>query len=312
MSTKTTKKPKLVKGKIFDIMRYAIHDGPGIRTTVFLKGCPLQCWWCHNPEGISSTNDLAYFNYKCIHCETCVNVCPVRAIRFETDKQIINRAACTLCGVCAEACPTGALRIIGRETTVKELIKEIEKDVILYDSSGGGVTFSGGEPLFQPLFLKEALKECKNRKIHAALDTSGYASPKVFKSIAEHVDMFLYDLKVVDDVEHKKYTGVSNRLIIKNLKALMEKGRGKDVIIRFPIIPSINDTVENVKRLTALVQQLKGVKEIDLLPFHDVSEKYMRIGRKYLMQVYNAPSEEKLKQIKAELETAGFMVKIGG
>ncbi|MEM2147294.1 MAG: glycyl-radical enzyme activating protein [Candidatus Bathyarchaeia archaeon] len=293
-------------------MRYAIHDGPGIRTTVFLKGCPLQCWWCHNPEGISSTNDLAYFNYKCIHCETCVNVCPVRAIRFETDKQIINRAACTLCGVCAEACPTGALRIIGRETTVKELIKEIEKDVILYDSSGGGVTFSGGEPLFQPLFLKEALKECKNRKIHAALDTSGYASPKVFKSIAEHVDMFLYDLKVVDDVEHKKYTGVSNRLIIKNLKALMEKGRGKDVIIRFPIIPSINDTVENVKRLTALVQQLKGVKEIDLLPFHDVSEKYMRIGRKYLMQVYNAPSEEKLKQIKAELETAGFMVKIGG
>ncbi len=312
MSTKTTKKPKLVKGKIFDIMRYAIHDGPGIRTTVFLKGCPLQCWWCHNPEGISSTNDLAYFNYKCIHCETCVNVCPVRAIRFETDKQIINRAACTLCGVCAEACPTGALRIIGRETTVKELIKEIEKDVILYDSSGGGVTFSGGEPLFQPLFLKEALKECKNRKIHAALDTSGYASPKVFKSIAEHVDMFLYDLKVVDDVEHKKYTGVSNRLIIKNLKALMEKGRGKDVIIRFPIIPSINDTVENVKRLTTFVQQLKGVKEIDLLPFHDVSEKYMRIGRKYLMQVYNAPSEEKLKQIKAELETAGFMVKIGG
>jgi pyruvate formate lyase activating enzyme len=301
-----------VKGKIFDIMRYAIHDGPGVRTTVFLKGCPLRCWWCHNPEGISSTNELAYFDYKCIHCKTCANVCPAKAITFEEDKHTINRAACTMCGTCAEACPTGALRIIGREISVKELIKEIEKDTILYDSSDGGVTFSGGEPLFQPMFLKEALKECKNRKIHVALDTSGYASPKVFESVAKYVDVFLYDLKLLDDVEHQKYTGVSNRLILGNLEALVEKGRGKDVIIRVPVIPNITDTSQNVEKLVELVQQLKSVEEVDLLPFHDVSEKYMRIGKKYLMQVHNAPSEEKLKQIKEQLESAGLRVNIGG
>ncbi len=313
MSTKATKTPKnLMKGTIFDIMRYAIHDGPGVRTTVFLKGCSLRCWWCHNPEGISSTNDLAYFDYKCICCKTCANVCPTRAITFEEDKHKINRAACTMCGACAEACPTGALRIIGLEINVKELMKEIEKDTILYDSSDGGVTFSGGEPLFQPLFLKETLKECKNRKIHVALDTSGYASPEIFESVAGNVDVFLYDLKLLDDIEHQKYTGVSNRLILGNLKALVEEGRGKDVIIRVPVIPNITDTSKNVRKLVEFVQQLKGVEEVDLLPFHDVSEKYMRIGKKYLMQFHNAPSEEKLKQIKEKLESAGLLVKIGG
>jgi|YelNatPaOPRAMG01_1025707.scaffolds.fasta_scaffold15071_2 pyruvate formate lyase activating enzyme len=310
--SKVTAPLKKHEGIIFDIMRYAIHDGPGVRTTIFMKGCPLQCWWCHNPEGISSTNDLAYFDYKCIGCKTCVNVCPTKAITFNRDKHFIDRNTCTKCGVCADTCPTGALKIIGRKISLEDLMATIERDIILYDTSGGGVTFSGGEPLYQPLFLKEALKECKDRKIHVALDTSGYAHPEVFKSIAEHVDLFLYDLKLLDDFNHRKYTGVSNKLIIENLTYLVEIGRGKDVIIRFPVIPKITDTDENVGKLVDLLQKLKGVAEVDLLPFHDISEKYMRIGKEYLMPIHSAPSEERLAYIREKLEAIGLRVKIGG
>ncbi|MHA1617273.1 MAG: glycyl-radical enzyme activating protein [Candidatus Njordarchaeales archaeon] len=301
-----------IKGLIFDIKRYAIHDGPGIRTTVFMKGCPLKCWWCHNPEGISSSKDLTYFEYKCIRCKTCVKVCPVNAIAFEGEKQVIDRVACVKCGICAESCPTGALKLVGYEVTVDELMEEIQKDILLYDYSEGGVTFSGGEPLFQPLFLKEALKECKKRDIHVALDTSGYASPEVFESIIEYVDLFLYDLKLLDDEEHQKYTGVSNKIIKKNLITLMEEGRGKDVILRFPIIPGITDTEKNLNELINFVSQLKKINEIDILPFHDVSEKYNRLGMEYKMKVHKAPSEKKLDYIKEKLEEIGLLVKIGG
>ena len=303
----------MTKGVIFDIKRYAIHDGPGIRTTVFMKGCPLKCCWCHNPEGISPKPELMYFEFKCIHCHTCVKVCPKNAITFdENEVQHIDREKCTGCGICSNACPTSALRLVGRVITVEELLEEIGKDVQLYDNSNGGVTFSGGEPLFQPQFLKEALKACKERYTHTALDTSGYAPREILKSIMPYVDLFLYDLKLADEKEHEKYTGVSNKLIKENLKFLVENGRAKNTILRFPVIPGITDTEWNVKGWVKFLSNLRGLQEIDLLPFHDVSEKFHRLDKEYRISIHHAPSEETLKWIKEEFESIGLKVKIGG
>ncbi|MCS7136644.1 MAG: glycyl-radical enzyme activating protein [Aigarchaeota archaeon] len=312
-SKKQTKAPnQSIKGRIFDIESYAIHDGPGIRTTVFMKGCPLRCWWCHNPEGIDFSKNLMYFDYKCIRCKTCMKACPTNAISFNGEEHIINRTYCSRCGICAERCPTGALRLVGYDITVYELVREIEKDVLLYDRSGGGVTFSGGEPLFQPLFLKEVLKECKNRGIHVALDTTGYAPPEIFRSFIDIVDLFLYDIKLLDDKEHIKYTGVSNEPIKKNLMTIVERGKGNAVILRFPVIPGITDTEKNLNELLVFLSELKGIDEIDILPFHDVNEKYERLGIEYKMKGFRAPSKEKLIYIKEKLEGAGFFVKIWG
>ena len=299
-------------GLIFDIKRYAIHDGPGIRTTVFLKGCPLKCWWCHNPEGIYRESVLMFFEYKCMKCHTCARVCPIGAITFESENSTphINRQICNNCGICSSVCPTEALRLVGREITIKELMKEIEKDILFYDNSGGGVTFSGGEPLFQHQFLIEALKECKKRGIHTVLDTSGYAPENVFSSVLDYVDVFLYDLKLADNEEHIIYTGVSNVLIINNLRMLVDTGRGKDVILRFPIIPGITDTEKNIDDLVEFVSSLKSIREIDLLPFHDVSEKYNRLGIEYKMPAQEAPPQEKLQYIKRRFEEIGLYVKI--
>ena len=301
-----------LKGTIFNIQRYSIHDGPGIRTTVFLKGCPLRCWWCHNPEGLSPTRDIAYIEFRCIGCGTCTRVCPQNATSIRDGKVFIDRSRCVKCGTCAKYCPTSALTVIGREITVDELMQEIKKDELLYDYSGGGVTFSGGEPLYQPEFLKAVLIECKKHRIHVALDTSGYAPPEIFDSIAKHVDLFLFDIKLIDVEEHIKYTGLSNKVILRNLKNLIERGRGKDVVLRFPVIPGITDTEKNLKLLEALITKLRTIEEIDLLPFHDVSEKYTRLGMEYKMKDHRAPSEEELKCLKKRLEALGLHVKIGG
>ncbi len=300
----------MASGLIFDIKRYAVHDGPGIRTTVFLKGCPLRCWWCHNPEGISQEKSLMFFEYKCMQCKICAGVCPTGAISFANDGRHLDRRSCNNCGICSEACPTEALRHAGSIITVEELMKEIEKDVLLYDNSGGGVTFSGGEPLLQPIFLKEALMECKRRDIQTTLDTSGYASEESFSLVMDHVDVFLFDLKLADEEEHRKYTGVSNNPIKENLRMLAGRGRGRDVILRFPVIPGITDTQKNVDGLVEFISTLKGINEIDLLPFHDVSEKYDRLGIEYKMPMRQAPSQEKLKYISKRFEEIGIYVKI--
>jgi len=296
-------------GLIFDVQRYSIHDGPGIRTTVFFKGCPLRCWWCHNPEGIDSGKELMYFEYKCMHCGSCAHVCPMGAIEFD-GIPIIRRSMCIACGSCSAFCPSDALKLIGKGYTVGELMKEIERDVLYFDNSGGGVTFSGGEPLYQHEFLLEVLKECKKIDIHRTLDTSGIAPQEVLASVADYVDLFLYDLKLIDEKEHIKYTGVSNAQIKENLRFLVDHGRAKDVIIRFPVIPEITDTADNVEALAEFISSMKGLKEIDLLPFHDVSEKYNRLDKDYKMTVHKSPLRERLLAIKERFEGMGLYVKV--
>ena len=296
---------------VFDVQRFAIHDGPGIRTLVFLKGCPLRCWWCQNPEGLSTAKSLWYFEYKCIQSKRCVPACPLSALSLDGDGLVVNHSACDGCALCVEACPSGALSIAGREVTAEELVREIEKDTLLFDNSGGGVTFSGGEPLFQPAFLKELLVLCRSRGIHTALETSGQAPTRTFESIIDYVDFFLFDLKLIDDSDHRKYTGVSNSLIKKNLETLAER-RGRDVILRFPVITGINDTEKNVEEFQSFARSLRGISEVDLLPYHDVSEKYRRLGLSYKMGAQAAPSAEKLNHIRKRLEEIGLKVRVGG
>jgi len=303
----------LKRGIIFDIQRFAIYDGPGIRTLVFLKGCPLRCWWCQNPEGLSRKPQLAYYEQLCQHCHLCAEICPTGAIKITTeDIHIIDRRKCNLCGKCYSVCPTGALKLIGREITVDELIKEIKRDAMFYDSSGGGVTFSGGEPLYQPDFLLQCLKECQEYGIHTALETSGYADKTTFRKISNFVDLFLFDIKIINEEKHKYYTGVSNKPILENLKFLVKSGRGEDVIIRFPIIPTITDTEENLRDIISLLSSLKTLERVHLLPFHDVSEKYRYLDLPYRMPVRKAPTIERINEIKERFENLGLSVSLWG
>ncbi|MCX8128288.1 MAG: glycyl-radical enzyme activating protein [Synergistetes bacterium] len=295
---------------IFDIKRYTIHDGPGIRTTVFMKGCPLNCWWCHNPEGISRKIEIAHLEYKCLRCKGCLEACPLKAISFSEKKVLIDRNRCNGCGICVEACPTSALKKIGKVISIPELIEEVEKDLPFYDSSNGGVTFSGGEPLAQPEFLAQCLKELKKRYINTIVDTSGYAPRESLALILPHTDLFLYDIKLFNSNEHKRYTGVSNEIIKENLKFLLENG--KKIILRFPVIPGITDSLNNVKEWVNLISKLDGILEVNLLPYHEVSEKYQRLNKEYKMKLNLKTSEETLSWIRGEFEKIGLKVKIGG
>jgi len=297
-------------GVIFDIKRFAVHDGPGIRTTVFLKGCPLSCWWCHNPEGIYDKKEIIFYDYKCMSCGKCIDVCSQNAIKKIKNNNVRNYNICISCGQCVEICPTASQQFIGQRITVEDIIKNIEKDVIYFESSSGGVTFSGGEPIMQPVFLKETLKFCKKMHIHTALDTSGYANREIFNSISKDIDLFLYDLKIINDRQHKKYTGVSNKLIIKNLETLVKKRR--NVVLRFSLIPKITTTEENIKNVLNFISTLKGIDRIDVIPFHNVKEKYIRIGKKYKMNNTKSPNVDEINNIKEKFEQRGFNVKIGG
>ncbi len=298
-------------GLIFDIKRYAIHDGPGIRTTVFFKGCPLNCPWCHNPEGQDSKPELSFNKTRCLEgCSECIKICPQNALSRVDHHISIDREKCDLCGECAPVCPTQALEIIGRKLSAEEVMEEIEKDRVFYEESGGGVTFSGGEPLAQLEFLNSVLDKCRKKGIHTVLDTCGYVSFDELAKIADKIDLFLYDFKLIDDKKHKEATGVSNKLILDNLKKLSVKGR--KIVVRIPIIEGVNDDNENITETAKFIASLPGIKEISLLPYHKGGrQKYTRLSKDSKMDKTPATSREKVNRIKKWLEHFGFQVRIG-
>ncbi len=299
------------KGRIFNIERYAIHDGPGIRTTVFFKGCPLRCWWCHNPEGQNPGPELVYRENRCVGCGECLESCAKKALSLVSRRIILNRKECSVCGACAQICPSEALTIAGKEMKVEEMIKEIEMDRVFYDESKGGVTFSGGEPLFQPDFLDAILHECNERDIHTVLDTCGYAPRKIVESIRDKVDLFLYDMKIIDDAEHRKYVGVSNKLILQNLERLARNG--SHIAISLPIIPRINDDEESILKMGKHVSSLPSIEYVSLLPYHKAGiDKYKNLGKPYRLKRMQPPTHHKIKMIKETFETFGLKVKVGG
>jgi pyruvate formate lyase activating enzyme len=296
---------------IFDVKKYAVHDGPGIRTTVFFKGCPLRCAWCHNPEGQEAAAEVMVKAARCLPgCRACVKACLPGAITRTRDRLGVDRRKCDGCGACADACPSRAIELAGRRTESADLVTTIFEDAIFHESSGGGVTFSGGEPLMQPDALEEVLAECRRREARTAIDTCGCVPPAVLKRFLGKADLFLYDFKVMDEAKHKRYTGVSNRAILDNLRILAENAQ--KVNIRIPLIAGVNDDDENIGRTAEFLRSLKIITRISLLPYHNLAEdKYRRLDREKAHKTFAAPSSQRLEQIKAKLEGSGFTVAIG-
>ena len=264
-----------MEGTIFDIKHFAVHDGPGIRQTIFFKGCPLSCWWCHNPESQNK------------NIETYIRVNKLDGKEFKKEVSV------------------------GYKITTDELFETIIGDKIFFEESGGGVTFSGGEPLMQTDFLYKITKLCNENGIHTCIDTTGFASEKSIQKIAEIADCFLYDIKLIDNKLHQKYTGVPVDGILQNLKWLDENN--KDVILRFPVIPGITDTLKNISEIKSFIKSLKNIKQIDLLPYHDISDgKYVRFKKENKMKNTKPLSDEDMLHLKSEFESLGFKVGIGG
>lgn len=304
---------KDVRGLIFNIQRYSIHDGPGIRTAVFMKGCPLRCIWCANPEGQVLRPEIFLNLEKCTGCGKCVQECPQEAIEIRWGKSQINRRVCVGCGKCAEVCPNEARSPMGRWTSAKEVFEEIKKDSIFYERSGGGVTLTGGEPLAQPEFATSILGLCQGAYIHTALETCGHAEWGIFKEVLKSVDLLLYDFKHMDPVKHKKYTGVSNRLILDNAKRASHK-LSIPMWARIPVIPGYNDSAENIEATARFIAEELGncVKRVNLLPYHRLGEtKFERLGLNYSVST-SPPSEEHLQELQRVFERFGLSAYIGG
>ena len=302
---------KQIMGLAFDIQRFSIHDGPGIRTLVFIQGCPLACQWCCNPEGQKKCPQLRFLSFKCVgvdECKApCVTACPEGAISLSPEgKAQTDWKLCQSCGTCTEACLYGARTMAGKRMTVEEVLAEVEKDWPFYNRSGGGVTIGGGEPLTQFEFVLALLKRCKERFFHTALETCGHGSWAHLKEISEYVDLLYYDIKHMDPQRHKELTGVSNRLILSNARKVLCGEVDCEVIVRIPIVPGCSDSEEDIGAIARFVAE-SGSKMMELLPYHALgSSKYKQLGMKYELGEVRPPSEEQMEKLRDIVKSFGL------
>lgn len=293
-----------MKAKIVEIKRFAVHDGDGIRTTVFMKGCPLACVWCHNPEGIGFDAQLAYNENKCISCGECALVCPENAHDMREGKHEFDRDKCIACGKCEAACLNGALKFYGRETSVPELLPILLEDKDFYDSTGGGVTLSGGECLMQADFCAELLRELKQCGVHTAVDTCGFVSKEAIDKVMPYTDVFLYDVKAFDETVHMTCTGHSNRVILDRLKYIDECG--KEIEIRIPYVPGFND--DQMEKIAGYLAELKHLTKVRVLPYHNYAgSKYEALGMENTLPE-RRPDDDKIKAAKQVIQDYGLQV----
>ena len=298
-----------MKANIFNMQKFSIHDGPGIRTTVFFKGCQLKCIWCHNPESQNFKKEILYNKNKCTLCGNCVKTCQNNAIEINNNFLKMNMDKCTFCGDCTVCCINSARQIAGKEYTVDEVMEEVLKDRVFYKNSKGGATLSGGEPLIYAEFVEELLMKLKKENIHTAVDTCGCVDFKVLERVSRYTDLFLYDLKTMDDEKHILYTGVSNINIIDNLIKLSEIHN--NINLRLPLIEGINADEDNILGILRLIKKT-NIKKVSLLPYHDIAmHKYEKLGREYY-EYMKRPADEKLEEFKGIFEKEGYKVKIGG
>ncbi len=295
-----------VCGLIFNIQRFSLQDGPGIRTTVFFKGCPLRCSWCHNPESQVNKPELQVFADLCLHCGRCAAVCPSGACRLHPEGPAVDRQLCLNCGRCATECPSGALRLCGQYRTAESIIAEIVRDEPFYRRSDGGLTLSGGEPLLQLDFALELLKAAKERGLHTAVDTSGYAVWPRLAALIPQTDLWLYDLKTMHEARHEAAAGVSNRLILENLRRLGQQA--VSIHVRIPLIAGFNDTPEEMRQMAGFLRPLPAVRLVEFSPYHELADaKYQSLSRP--KPDFQRPADDLLESLTAPFQTAGLPVR---